>query len=182
MSGTLHQSELRGPDTPERPDELAARRPAPADSLRQRLDLLPAGHPSSPYDADGAARPPVTRLSDLDTEGSDGDDGADRDDSPDEPFRSLTDAEWAEHVTDVRARLEKAHTDGLATDQQYTIGPDRQEWQTSRNRLQGQLIADLYGASADVPRDHRALIAGGLGGAGKSTVLENMRGLTSPST
>jgi hypothetical protein len=33
--------------------------------LRQRLERLPAGHPSSPYNDDGSRKPPVTRLKDL---------------------------------------------------------------------------------------------------------------------
>lgn len=147
------------------------RGPVRADELRQRLDLLPAGHPSSPYAADGTARPPVTRLRDLDPGAADEEDGARADDSPDDPLRPLTDAEWADHVADVRAKLEKAQANGLATDRQYTIDPDRQEWQLSRNRLQANLVADLYQHARDVPCDYQALIAGGLGGAGKSTVL-----------
>src|SRR5260370_3027685 len=33
--------------------------------LRQRLDQLPAGHPSSPYNDDLSRKPPVARLKDL---------------------------------------------------------------------------------------------------------------------
>jgi hypothetical protein len=35
------------------------------DELRQRLDRLPAGHPSSPYNDDGTRKPPVAQLKQL---------------------------------------------------------------------------------------------------------------------
>jgi hypothetical protein len=49
-------------DTP-RPDDLPARG-SKAD-LRQRLEWLPAGHPSSPYNDDGTRKLPVPRLKEL---------------------------------------------------------------------------------------------------------------------
>jgi predicted ABC-type ATPase len=38
-------------------------------------------------------------------------------------------------------------------------------------------VADLYGEAKDVPCDHSAIIAGGLGGAGKTTVLTKHAGI-----
>ena len=98
---------------------------------------------------------------------------APNDDAPadDDRVLPLTDKEWAEHVTEVRDSLDKARAAGLTTDRLYTIYPDRKEWNAERNRLQGSLIADLYERAQEVPCDRQAIIAGGLGGAGKTTVL-----------
>jgi hypothetical protein len=59
----------RSYDPPRRADshEGPADRPARGSltDLRQRLDRLPPGHPSSPYHDDGSRKPPVVRLKDL---------------------------------------------------------------------------------------------------------------------
>ena len=89
----------------------------------------------------------------------------------------LTDKEWLEHQIEVRDTLDKARAAGLTTDRLYTIDPDRKEWSVERNRLQGALVADLYERARDVPCDHQAVIAGGLGGAGKTTVLAGHAGI-----
>jgi predicted ABC-type ATPase len=122
------------------------------DKLRQRLRRLPPGHPSSPFEVDaGQARE------------------ADR--------RPLSDAEHTEHVNEVRALLEKARADGLSTDRQHTIDPAREVWSDQRDALHDSIIDDLYGKATDVPCERRAIIAGGLPGAGKSTVLERHAGI-----
>jgi hypothetical protein len=95
----------------------------------------------------------------------------------DDRLLPLTDKEWAEHVTEVRDTLDKARAAGLTTDRLYTIDPDRKEWNAERNRLQGSLIADLYERAQEVPCDRHAIIAGGLGGAGKTTVLREQAGI-----
>src|SRR5579864_4497502 len=52
-------SQFDPPRIPDRPE-----RGSLAD-LRQRLERLPAGHPSSPYNDDLSRKPPVARLKDL---------------------------------------------------------------------------------------------------------------------
>jgi hypothetical protein len=89
----------------------------------------------------------------------------------------LTDREWSEHVTEVRDTLDKARAAGLSTDRLYTIDPDHTEWGAERNRLQGSLVAELYAKAQEVPCDRQAIIAGGLGGAGKTTVLTGHAGI-----
>jgi hypothetical protein len=67
-----HEDSRRQADRPERawhddrrgPDRGRPERGSIAD-LRLRLDRLPAGHPSSPYNDDGSRKPPVARLRDL---------------------------------------------------------------------------------------------------------------------
>ena len=142
-------------------------KPGSTQDMGRRLNGLHDGHPSSPYNEDGSPKSPVTRWQDIELP------EPDQQDRPiaDGP-RSLTDAEHAEHVKEVRTRLDKARSDGLATDQQYTTDPDQVQWTPARDRIQGDLVAEMYGRARDVPCDYRAIIAGGLGGAGKSTVLD----------
>jgi hypothetical protein len=45
-------------------------------------------------------------------------------------------------------------------------------WTGERNRQQGRLVAEMYRAAADVPRERSAVIAGGLPGADKIRALE----------
>jgi predicted kinase len=134
------------------------------DELRQRLQRLPPGHPSSPVEADGTPRPPEAGL--RCQEPSDVGEIREPDRQP------LTEAEHAEHVSEVRARLDKARADGLATDQQHTTDPDNEQWIYDRVLMQDAIITDLYTAASDVPCDRRAILAGGLPGAGKTTVLD----------
>ncbi len=92
-------------------------RPGSSADLRRRSDHLRPGHPSSPLEADGRRKPPVPRLQDI---------------ALPEP---LTDAEHAEHVKDIRDRLDKARVRGLYTEQQHTIDPDNQIWSDERDEL-----------------------------------------------
>ena len=134
-------------------------RTSPTTDLRSRANQLRPGHPSSPVEADGSPKPPEPRLKDIGLP---------------EP---LTDAEHAEHVKDVRDRLDKARVRGLATDEQHTIDRAREVWSEERDALHDAIIDDLYARAADVPCERRAIIAGGLSGAGKSTVLDQYAGI-----
>ena len=160
----------RTPDDP----PTDARRPAAADrsadSLRHRLDHLPPGHPSSPREADGMARP-TPRLRDADSP-------IDRD-TPKQVDRpcSFTDAEWAEHRDDVRDELEDAKASDLTTDRLHTIDPEGLIWSDERDRIHDALLDELCARSSSVPCEHRAIIAGGLPGAGKTTVLGAYAGI-----
>lgn len=87
--------------------------------------------------------------------------------------RPVTGKDRTEHIADVLARLHKADADGLAADDLHTIDPDREIWASERTVLHHSLINDVYGQSAEVPCEHKAIIAGGLSGAGKTTVLAN---------
>jgi hypothetical protein len=93
------------------------------------------------------------------------------------PVESLTDAEYAAHVQEVRERLSQARVEKLATNEQYTVDPQRQVWSEERVAFHDAIIEDLYQQAADVPCERRAIIAGGLPGAGKSTILEKYAGI-----
>jgi predicted kinase len=149
--------------------EWLRERPGDRDELRQRLERLPPGHPSSPVEADGSPRPPEPGLRSHET--------PDADTSREADSRPLTDAEHAEHVNEVRARLDKARTDGLSTETRYVTDPDGETWAPERRAGHDAIIAHLYAAAGDVPCGRRAILAGGLPGAGKTTVLEQYAGI-----
>jgi predicted kinase len=89
----------------------------------------------------------------------------------------LTDAEWSDHVTEVRTGLREAQDAGLSTERQHTIDKDRKIWSDERDLMHDSIVEDIYGAASPVPCEGRAIIAGGLGGAGKTTVLRECAGI-----
>ena len=74
-------------------------------------------------------------------------------------------------------RLLKAHAADLATDHANTTDPDNKQWTAERNRIHGEIVADLYNRASAVPCEHKAIIAGGLPGAGKTTILTEQAGV-----
>ena len=91
--------------------------------------------------------------------------------------RLLSDSEWAEHITEVRDGLSKAYEQNLNTDFVYTINGAGEVWLEQRERLHDAILEDLYGRATNVPCDSMAIVAGGLGGAGKTTVLTQQAGI-----
>lgn len=102
--------------------------------------------------------------------------------TPPEPPRSgssgatgdFTDDEWDAHVEYVKEALDSAPT----TDELYKddLGLD---WTPERTRQQQELM-DAFWADNDVdnvPRDGRAIVSGGIAGAGKTTVLKGAAGI-----
>lgn len=138
-------------DDAERRDAADARDRTFASRLEQRLERLPAGHPSAPDYADRRGQADHVR-----------------------PF---TDSEHAEHVADVKARLEAARAAGLDTRSQHTIDLAHEFWSQDREAAHDVLLAELYERAASVPCDHKAVVAGGLPGAGKTTVLRAFAGI-----
>jgi hypothetical protein len=51
--------------TDERPRPTDRPRPYSYSDLRQRLERLPRGHPSCPFNADGSRKPPPPNLREL---------------------------------------------------------------------------------------------------------------------
>jgi predicted kinase len=152
----------------ERADRPAPDRGGPAGELGRRLEHLADGHPSGPGYTAGWPRADQVRSA------APGD--ARRAKSPDQ-VRPLTDAEHGLHVAEVRLRLSEARSAGLASDRQHTIDPRGEFWSGQRQLLHDQLVDELYGARLQAPCEHRAVLAGGLAGAGKSTVLSEHAGL-----
>jgi predicted ABC-type ATPase len=152
-------------------------RPAhPADDVTQEGDRAPAEpapeHPV-PVASDTKPTEPRTRFEYAGEASKPA-----RDISPaGDRARPLTDQEWTEHLVEVREGLGDAQGKGRTTRRLYTIDPGRRVWAADRNRVQGSLVADLYEEAKDVPCDHRAIVAGGLAGAGKTTVLTQHAGI-----
>jgi predicted kinase len=136
--------------------------------LGRRLASLPDGHPSSVYAADGSRRQQSVSLRDLEIEA----DGAAAD-----RVRPLTDAEWSDHVREIRIRLSEAQRANLSTDRQYTIDKAQKIWSNERDLIHDSIVEDLYKAASAVPCEGKAIIAGGLGGSGKTTVLRECAGI-----
>lgn len=91
--------------------------------------------------------------------------------------KALTDAEYQDHTRDIEQRIGAALKDGLATDQQHTLNGDGTTYTPERAALHKQIVDELAAKHRDVPSEGRAVIAGGLGGAGKSTVLGKFAGI-----
>ena len=140
--------------------DKVAKPPDSRSELRERTSRLPPGNPSSPFDEYGLACPDERPLSDHET-----------------PEPPLTDADYADHVRHVETALDKARADGHETYLRFTVDPDHEEWSPERTPQHGSIIADAYLTAADVPCERHVIIAGGLGGAGKSTVLERYAGI-----
>ena len=114
-----------------------------------------------------------TRKRSTATRGSPYDDSIDAGGKKVEAARPRTEQERAEHISSVFARLDKADAEGSSTNELHTIDPKGEIWSTDRTLLHHSLLDEIYARAADVPCDHEAIVAGGLSGAGKSTVLAN---------
>src|SRR5580658_1567504 len=131
--------------------DAASDRPAlsdASDGLAKRLAALDSRHPSAPDQA--------SRLSDH-------------------PAR-LTDAEHAEHVAEVTGTLDDARAEGLETDHQVTADVDGEVWSFDRRELHDAIVDHFYAEAAAAPCEGKAIIAGGLPGSGKTTVLAGHAG------
>lgn len=92
---------------------------------------------------------------------------------------AMTDAQFdarAARVAQVIGQARKTHATELT--HATTLPDGTVAWNPDRDRLHRQIAAELYTKNAaGVPREGRAVIAGGLGGAGKSTVLAKHAGV-----
>lgn len=129
-------------------------------TLRRRACDLRPGHPSSPLLDDGTPRPDEPSLKDVEL-----------------PEPPLSDADWADHRQDFTDRLNNAFAEGLSTNKLCTVDGKGQIWTAERSRLHGLLLSEAYANAAHVPCDRLAIMVGGLGGAGKTTVLDQCAGI-----
>jgi predicted kinase len=173
----------RGGSDYRRAAQAPADRPRPYsyEDLNQRLERLPRGHPSSPYNADGSRKPPPPNLRALELPLPDEDPedwaGYDTDGAYDgADYSGDGDHREAENARSIGDRLVEAKDQGLVTIDRY-YDPRDKRWTTERQLLHRDLINDLYEHADHVPCERKAVMAGGLGGAGKSTVLEKHAGI-----
>jgi hypothetical protein len=73
--------------------------------------------------------------------------------------------------------LRQAHGALQAVKEQQTVNPDKDIWSDDRVALQDEIVRKLYAGAASVPCEGKAIIAGGLGGSGKTTVLAEHAGV-----
>lgn len=90
----------------------------------------------------------------------------------------LTDEQYAEHTKKIESLIGDALRRGEATDAKYAVDVDKGIWKPERARIHKEIVNDLYERqSRGVPSEGKAVISGGLGGAGKSTVLKGPAGI-----
>lgn len=89
----------------------------------------------------------------------------------------LTDADFEKRQTDLQNTIAKLSAEGKSTDALHTVDESRQVWTDERAKLHRQIVDDILNAHKDVPRNRKAVMAGGLGGAGKTTVLTQHAGI-----
>jgi predicted ABC-type ATPase len=77
----------------------------------------------------------------------------------------------------VEARLDEAERRGMSSQRLYASDPDGKVWIKGRADQQVGILDDICRDLPDVPRGGEAVVAGGLGGAGKSTVLSRFAGI-----
>jgi predicted kinase len=139
--------------------------------LTGKLLRLAPGHPSSPRDATDVRPPKPAESGDRPSRN----DSADRR-QPDADNHSSED-DHAERDRFVIAALADAHKAGLATDHEHVIDVKRRIWTAERSELHGEIVRDLYGKAEAVPCEGKATLAGGLPGAGKTSVLNGVAGV-----
>ncbi len=89
------------------------------------------------------------------------------------PVQPLTDAEWTVRALAVRDRVDQALAGGLPTHLTQTQDGDGVTWLPARAAVHAQIVGELSQAPG-VPREGAALIAGGLPGGGKSTLVAQL--------
>jgi predicted kinase len=89
----------------------------------------------------------------------------------------LTDAEHREHVAEIKDCIAEGKDARLDSHFQYTIDARHEIWSDDRAAAHDALLADLYDRASAVPCEHKAIVAGGLPGAGKTTVVREHAGI-----
>ncbi|XVV07214.1 zeta toxin family protein [Actinosynnema sp. CA-248983] len=85
----------------------------------------------------------------------------------------LTDEQWAAHVEALDEAVEQARRGGRSTEVLYTVDGDGKNWLPWRAEQQRRVAEALYAKGAGAPDEGRAVLTGGLPGAGKTTVLND---------
>lgn len=126
--------------------------------------------PDNPRDAPGAPVPPelAAKLADL------------RAGHPSRPEYQVTaqarETQFADHVAAVKEAVADANGRGAITRRLHSIDGRGEVWTKDRRAEHDKIIHDLCTAAAAVPCDGKAIIVGGLPGAGKTTVVREHLG------
>ncbi len=92
---------------------------------------------------------------------------------PGGPLPAMTDAEFTARQEWVARTIRQARATHATEFTHHANGV----WNADRDRTHREIARDLYAAAAGVPADGKAVVAGGLGGAGKTTTLRDHAGI-----
>jgi hypothetical protein len=146
------------------------------DALSSRLVHLAAAHPSSPEYSDVRAHSPRESV-DGQARGGQTDAEAMTPEKAGDSLAHPPSADRADRPTDLTAVLADARRAGLTTDRLHTIDDRRIVWSAERAALHDHIIDHLYAKAGSVPCEGKAVLAGGLPGSGKTTVLGSQAGI-----
>ena len=93
---------------------------------------------------------------------------------PAPPLAPMSDSEYEARVKVVESAVNAALADGRSSAAQYTVRGEGQVWLPERAAAHREVIEALWSRGRDAPNEGKALLSGGLGGAGKSTVLQRV--------
>jgi 2'-5' RNA ligase/predicted ABC-type ATPase len=91
--------------------------------------------------------------------------------------KPLSTAEFRERAHRAEEAVAKAIADGRSTVDSEMIDPSLGTWKPERARMHAEIVKSVLDKHKDVPRQRKAIVAGGLGGAGKTTVLAKHMGV-----
>ena len=89
-------------------------------------------------------------------------------------YAPLDDTQYMMHVLDVENAIASALDAGHATDKTETLDGHGQAWKPERAAAHNEIVQKFLAKAVSVPSEGKGLIMGGLGGAGKSTVLKKI--------
>ena len=87
--------------------------------------------------------------------------------------RAMTDQEFEARQAYVADKTDAAIKAGLSTDAQFSLDGKGKVWTRERAMMHAQIVQEVMDSAADVPNQGKAVFSGGLGGAGKGTILKN---------
>lgn len=90
----------------------------------------------------------------------------------------LNDAEYEEYQKEIQYKVDQAIADGQETNKLHTVDAENEVWTKERAAMHDQMLSEIIEAHEHVPRDKKAVMAGGLGGSGKTTVLSKHAGIS----
>lgn len=88
-----------------------------------------------------------------------------------------TERKYLQHTKNIEKIVGEKIKAGQTTDKIFTLDDDNRVWEPDRAKLHKQIVEEMYLRADKVPTEGKSIIAGGLGGAGKSTVLGKSMGI-----
>jgi hypothetical protein len=89
----------------------------------------------------------------------------------------LTDAEYEAHTAMIESKVAAELARGGTTDAMYSIDGKGRVYTPERAKMHQEIVDEVWRGAANVPNEGKAILAGGLGGAGKTTILGQHAGI-----